>query len=287
MSARSSTTYSRAIGVRAAMVGIIGLLCIPLIVMLVFSFNRPSTRFNYELNKFSAQAWLHPLAVPQLGLALRNSLIVAVVSSLLAVLIGTPMGIGLGRFRFRGKSALTGFTFIPLATPEVVIGAGLLTIFVASALVPFMKSLIPSGILFPLGFPTLIIAHTTLGVSFVVVTVRSRVVGLPTSYEEAARDLGASSFTAFRTVMLPLILPGIVSGGLLVFAVSLDDFVLTNFTAGGTQMFPTWIYSLMRRRLPPQIDVVGLLLFALVLLSLLSASILSSLIKRRRLEVPR
>jgi spermidine/putrescine transport system permease protein len=257
------------LGTRALMAATIAVLCAPIVVMLVFSFNEPATRFNYELHRFSVNAWVHPFAVPQLGQALKNSVLVALLASLLAMVLGTPMGFALGRFRFRGRSALTGLTFMSLATPEVVLGAGLLTIFVTSAVNPVLRSVIPTGLLFPLGFVTLVIAHTTLGMGFVVITVRSRVQGLPEDYESAARDLGAPTLTALRTVVLPMIMPGVLAGGILAFAVSLDDFVLTNFTTGGTQMYPTWVYSLMRRALPPQVDVVGLILFAIALAAVL------------------
>lgn len=232
----------------------------PVATMIVFSFNDPGGRFNYELGVFSLEAWRHPFAVPQLGVAITNSLIVAAASALLAALLGTPVGFALGRRRFFGRSAVSGLTFIPLATPEVVLGAGMLILFVATATVPFLKTL-TGGLLYPLGFPSVIAAHTTLGLSFVIINVRSRVIGAGITLEHAARDLGASGFTAFRTIWLPIILPGILSGALLTFAISLDDFVLTNFTAGGTTMFPTWLYGLMRRELPPQIAVVGTMIF--------------------------
>jgi spermidine/putrescine transport system permease protein len=146
----------------------------------------------------------------------------------------------------------------------VVLGAGFLALFVASATVPAFHTL-SGGLLFPLGLPSVIVAHTTLGISFVIINVRARVIGGGIVLEQAARDLGASGLTVFRTIWLPIILPGIVSGALLVFSVSLDDFVLTNFTAGGTVLFPTWLYGLMRRELPPQIAVVGTVVFLLSL----------------------
>lgn len=242
----------------------------PVVTMIVFSFNDPGGRFNYELGTFSLEAWRSPFAVPQLGVALGNSLIVAAVSAVLAALLGTPVGFALGRRKFVGGGAVSGLTFIPLATPEVVLGAGMLILFVATATIPFLKT-VTGGLFYPLGFPSVIAAHTTLGLSFVIINVRSRVIGAGVTLEQAARDLGASGFTVFRTIWLPIILPGILSGALLTFAISLDDFVLTNFTAGGTTMFPTWLYGLMRRELPPQIAVVGTLIF-LVSLGLVAIS---------------
>ncbi len=236
----------------------------PVVTMIVFSFNDPGGRFNYELGSFSLAAWRDPLAVSQLPGALANSIVVAFSAALLSALLGTPLGFILGRRRFPGQDAVSTLTFIPLATPEVVLGAGLLVLFVASATVPILKT-ITGGLFFPLGLPSVIAAHTTLGISFVIINVRARVIGGGIVLEQAARDLGASGFTVFRTIWLPIILPGIISGALLVFSVSLDDFVLTNFTAGGTVLFPTWLYGLMRRELPPQIAVVGTAIFLLSL----------------------
>ncbi|WP_181180765.1 ABC transporter permease subunit [Mesorhizobium sp. B2-4-6] len=232
--------------------------------MIVFSFNDPGGRFNYELGSFSLAAWRAPLAVSQLPTALANSLLVAFCAALLAALLGTPLGFILGRRHFAGQGAVSVLTFIPLATPEVVLGAGFLALFVATATVPALHTL-SGGLFFPLGLPSVIVAHTTLGISFVTINVRARVIVGGVVLEQAAQDLGASGFTVFRTIWLPIILPGIVSGALLVFSVSLDDFVLTNFTAGGTVLFPTWLYGLMRRELPPQIAVVGTAVFLLSL----------------------
>ena len=249
----SSTPVKReGLAVRAMIGFALVFMFAPVLTMIVFSFNDPGGRFNYALGSFSLEAWRHPFAVPQLGVAIRNSLVVAAVSALLAGLLGTPVGFALGRRKFLGRGAVSGLTFIPLATPEVVLGAGML--------IPLLKTL-TGGLFYPLGFPSVIAAHTTLGLSFVIINVRSRVIGAGVTLEQAARDLGASGFTVFRTIWLPIILPGILSGALLTFAISLDDFVLTNFTAGGTTMFPTWLYGLMRRELPPQIAVVGTLIF--------------------------
>jgi spermidine/putrescine transport system permease protein len=252
------------IGLKVTIVLVFLFMVAPVVTMIVFSFNDPGGRFNYELGSFSLAAWREPLAVSQLPTALANSLIVALSAAALAALLGTPLGFILGRRRFAGQGAVSVLTFVPLATPEVVLGAGFLALFVASATVPAFHTL-SGGILFPLGLPSVIVAHTTLGISFVIINVRARVIGGGIVLEQAARDLGASGFTVFRTIWLPIILPGIVSGALLVFSVSLDDFVLTNFTAGGTVLFPTWLYGLMRRELPPQIAVVGTAVFLLSL----------------------
>ncbi|MFF2650283.1 ABC transporter permease [Streptomyces sp. NPDC058045] len=268
------------VAVRVFVAGAMLFLFAPVLVMIVFSFNDPGGRFNYELHHFSLAAWRHPLDVPQLGLALRNSLVVAASSTAIAAVLGTPIGYVLGRRRFPGRGAAAALTFVPLATPEVVLGAGLLTLFVATATTEPLRT-ITGGLLFPLGLPTVIAAHVTLGVSFVIINVRSRVVGASPVLEEAARDLGASAATAFRTVWLPVIWPGIASGALLAFAISLDDFVLTNFTGGGTVMFPTWVYGLVRRELPPQVAVVGVLIFLVALGAALGAVLLGARGRRR------
>jgi spermidine/putrescine transport system permease protein len=248
----------------AAITTILLVLFIPIIVMVAFSLNDPGGRFNYQLRQFSLDGWLHPFAVNQLGVALGNSFIVALSAAVISAVVGTPLGYMLGRGKLPGKSVVSAMTILPLATPEVVLGSGLLLLFVATATIASLKST-TGGLLFPLGLPTVIIAHVTLGLSFVIISVRARVIGVDHSLEQAAQDLGARPARVFLTVWLPAIWPGIVSGALMTFALSLDDFVLTNFTAGNTIMFPTWLYGLMKRQMPPQIAVVGVAIFAISL----------------------
>jgi spermidine/putrescine transport system permease protein len=233
-------------------------LMIPIIVMIVFSFNKPIGKFNYSWNEFSIQGWLHPFDWPGLGDAVRTSIVVALLSTLFATILGTMIGLALTRHEFRGRGALNGLIFLPMATPEIVMGASLLTLFVATALEP-LAGKVPT--LYPTGFTTILIAHIMFNISFVVVTVKARLAGFDRRLEEAAMDLGANEVTTFWKVTFPLILPGIAAAALLAFSLSIDDFVITNFVSGTTNTFPIWIYSILRNALPVQINVIGSIIF--------------------------
>ncbi len=233
-------------------------LMIPIAVMIVFSFNKPVGKFNYNWNEFSLQGWLHPFDWPGLGDAVTTSLSVAVISTLFATILGTMIGLALTRYEFRGRGGLNGLIFLPMATPEIVMGASLLTLFVATALQPLVGK-VPT--LYPTGFTTILIAHIMFNISFVVVTVKARLAGFDRRLEEAAMDLGANELTTFWKVTFPLILPGIAAAALLAFSLSIDDFVITNFVSGTTNTFPIWIYSIQRNALPVQINVIGSIIF--------------------------
>jgi spermidine/putrescine transport system permease protein len=233
-------------------------LMIPIAVMIVFSFNRPDGKFNYIWNEFSLDGWLHPLDWPGLGDAITTSLLIAVLSTLIATILGTMIGLALTRYDFRGRGALNGIIFLPMATPEIVLGASLLTLFVATALPP-LDGTVPK--LYPTGFTTILIAHVMFNISFVVVTVKARMAGFDRRLEEAAMDLGANELTTFWKVTFPLILPGILAAALLAFSLSIDDFVITNFVSGTTNTFPIWVYSIQRNALPVQINVIGSIVF--------------------------
>ncbi|MFL5779456.1 MAG: ABC transporter permease, partial [Chloroflexota bacterium] len=196
-------------------------LMIPIAVMIVYSFNKPDGKFNYIWNQFSLDGWAHPFDYPGLGAAVGTSLFVAVVSTVIATIIGTMMGLALTRYRFRGRGALNGIIFLPMATPEIVMGASLLTLFVATALPPLAGS-VPT--LYPTGLLTILIAHVMFNISYVVVTVKARLAGFDRRLEEAAMDLGANELATFTRVTLPLIAPGILAALLLAFALSVDDF---------------------------------------------------------------
>jgi spermidine/putrescine transport system permease protein len=236
----------------------IGYLLIPIAVMIVFSFNKPTGKFNYIWNEFSLDGWLHPLDWPGLPDSVRISLTVAVLSTIVATILGTLIGLALTRYQFRGRGILNGVIFLPMATPEIVMGASLLTLFVATALPPVAGSV---PLLYPTGFTTIVIAHVMFNISYVVVTVKARVAGFDRRLEEAAMDLGANELTTFWKVTFPLIFPGIMAAGLLAFSLSIDDFVITNFVSGTTNTFPIWVYSIQRNALPVQINVVGSIVF--------------------------
>jgi spermidine/putrescine transport system permease protein len=243
-------------------------LLIPIAVMIVFSFNDPVGKFNYTWNEFSLEGWLNPFAWPGLGNSVITTLVIAVLATIIATILGTMIGLALTRYRFRGRGTLNGFIFLPMATPEIVLGASLLTLFVATALPPLAGGV---PLLYPTGFGTILIAHVMFCISFVVVTVKARLTGFNRSLEEAAMDLGADELTTFWKVTFPLILPGIIAAALLSFSLSIDDFVITNFVSGTTNTFPIWVYSIQRNALPVQINVVGSMVFigavALVLIS--------------------
>ncbi|HET7029468.1 MAG TPA: ABC transporter permease [Candidatus Limnocylindrales bacterium] len=233
-------------------------LMIPIAVMIVFSFNKPDGKFNYIWNEFSVDGWAHPFDYPGLGQAVITSLAVAVISTIVATTIGTMMGLALTRYTFRGRGALNGIIFLPMATPEIVLGASLLTLFVATALPPLAGS-VPT--LYPTGFLTILIAHVMFNISYVVVTVKARLAGFDRRLEEAAMDLGANELSTFWRVTFPLIFPGIMAAALLAFSLSIDDFVITNFVSGTTNTFPIWVYSIQRNALPVQINVIGSIIF--------------------------
>jgi spermidine/putrescine transport system permease protein len=238
-------------------------LLMPIAVMIIYSFNDPIGKFNYAWNEFSLAAWQNPLGRPGLPVAVANSLIVAVLATLVATTLGTLIALALTRYSFRGRSATNLFIFVPMAAPEIVLGASLLTLFVGSASLEPFKSIIPAGLLFPLGLNTILIAHIMFCISFVVVTVRARIQGFDNNLEQAAGDLYANEWQTFWRVTFPLIFPGILAGALLAFSLSIDDFIVTNFASGTTNTFPIWVWSTIRNSLPPQVNVIGTIIFSL------------------------
>jgi spermidine/putrescine transport system permease protein len=242
-------------------IGAITYLMIPIVVMIVFSFNDPVGKFNFVWAKFSLNAWMTPLNRPGLAEALRISIFVAIIGTFFATILGTLIALALVRYKFRGRNATNLFIFIPMATPEIVLGASLLSIFVATATLEPFKSIIPKGIFYPLGLPTIIIAHIMFNISYVVVTVKARIQGFDRHLEEAAMDLGANEWTTFWKVTFPLIRPGIIAAALLAFSLSIDDFIVTNFTSGLVNTFPVWVWGTIRNNLPPQVHVIGTAIF--------------------------
>jgi spermidine/putrescine transport system permease protein len=247
-------------------VGVTAYLILPVAVMIMFSFNDPTGRSNLVWREFSLDAWLNPLGRPGLGEAVRNSLVIAVLATLIATALGTLIALALSRYQFRGRATTNVLIFLPMATPEIVLGASLLTMFVATVQLP-----LPEGLLFPLNIRTILIAHIMFNISFVVVTVKARLANFPRHLEEAAMDLGANEWTTFWKVTFPLILPGIIAAGLLAFSLSIDDYVVTAFTSGQTETFPLYIYGSQLRGIPVQVNVIGTIIFvSAVLLVLLT-----------------
>ncbi len=268
----------------------VGYLLVPIIVMIVFSFNKPDGKFNFVWKEFSIDAWLAPLSRPGLAEALGTSLAVAFLATLAATAIGTLIALALVRYQFRGRTGASLFIFIPMATPEIVMGASLLTLFVGTASGEPWRTLIPPGVLYPLGFNTILIAHILFLISFVVVTVRARISGFDRRLEEAAMDLGANEWTTFWRVTFPLIFPGILAASLLAFSLSIDDFIITNFTSGLTNTFPVWIWGTIRNNLPVQVNVIGTIIFATAVGIVLFGTLWSrrhDLREQRKVQAPR
>lgn len=239
-------------------------LVLPIAVMILFGFNDTRSRYNTKWQGFTFKWYGKLFAIDELTTALVNSLLIALLTMLVAGALGTLIGLALGRYRFRGAGTVNLVMFAAISCAEIVMGASLLSMFVTLGT--------------PLGFVTILIAHVMFSVSFVAVTVRARVLTLDPSLEEAARDLGAGPWTTFRLITLPMIFPGVMAGSLLAFALSIDDFVITNFTAGGTVTFPLWIWGSTRVGTPPQVNVMGSLIFAAGVL----LAIGTALIGRRR-----
>lgn len=235
---------------------VVAYLSLPILVMILFGFNDIQGRFNFAWQGFTLEHWTNVFGrYPALNQALFNSLTVAVVSTVVATTLGTLIGLALTRYEFRGRGPLNLLIFLPIATPEIVLGASLLALFVSVAA--------------PLGLATIIVAHIMFNVSFVVVTVRARIAGFDRHLEEAAMDLGADEWTTFRKITLPLIFPGILAAGLLAFALSIDDFVITQFTAGAqTLTFPLWVYGASRIGVPPQVNVMGTIIFLIAIVGI-------------------
>ena len=245
----------------------IAYMLIPIAIIAVFSFGAtPQGKLTFGLNDgFTTEYWSSAFSLPELNDALFTSLRLAALSTLIATAIGTLMAIALVRHTFRGRRLANLLIVIPMATPEVVIGASLLSMFIYYT--------------FALGFTTLLIAHVMFSISFVVVVVRSRLIGFDRNLEEAAADLGATPLATFRTVTLPLLAPGILAAALLAFSLSIDDFVISNFNSGTTVTFPLYVYGVSLRGIPVQVNVLATMLF---LLTVLAAALV--LVQQRRAE---
>jgi spermidine/putrescine transport system permease protein len=228
-------------------------LLVPIAVVVLFSFNDPIGRFNFTWQGFTLKNWQHPFAYPGLGDAVRLSIEIAIFSSIIATILGTLMALALVRYEFRGGGATNLLIFLPMATPEIVMGSSLLTLFLNQG---------PFGLFgFTLGFTTILIAHIMFNISFVVVTVRARLAGYDRHLEEAAMDLFANPWITFFRVTLPLIAPGILAGFLLAFALSVDDFVITYLVSGAEVTFPLFVWGAARVAVPAQINVIGSAIF--------------------------
>ena len=239
----------------------------PIFVMILYGFNDvPFDRQTAKFWGFTLDWWKNVFNVPGLYPAFKNSLKIAPISAAISTAVGALFGLALGRYRFRGLTTIDFVIFLAIAVPEIVLGSSLLSMFVLAGV--------------PLGFTTIILSHIGFSVAFVAVTVRARVQGLDRNLEDAAQDLFASPVSAFFKVTLPLIAPAILAGFLLAFVLSLDDFVITNFVAGPRTTFPLWVYGAQRIGVPPQVNVMGTLLFAAGILAAVASVLAQS--RRRR-----
>jgi spermidine/putrescine transport system permease protein len=247
-------------------------LLVPIAVVILFSFNNPRGRFNYTWEGFTFRHWENPFGVPGLLDALKLSLEIAALASVAATVLGTLIALALVRYRFRGRGATNLLIFIPMTTPEIVLGASLLALFLNLGVAT--------------GFVTILIAHVMFSISYVVVTVKARLIGFDRHLEEAAMDLFANEWTTFRKVTLPLIAPAILAAILLSFALSVDDFVITNFNAGARVTFPLFVWGAARVGVPPQVNVIGTAIFALAIGAML-VNVIFQQRRARRLAAPK
>jgi spermidine/putrescine transport system permease protein len=225
-------------------------LFIPVAYTFVFSFN-DSGKSNLIWKGFTLSNWQNPCGAPEVCNALGNSIKIGFLATLFATILGTMIAFAIGRYKFKGRSSSNLLIFLPMATPEIVLGASLLSLFLVFKINP--------------GFWPTVFAHVTFCISFVVVTVKARIASLDPRLEQAAMDLYANEFETFRRVTLPLVAPGIAGAALLAFSLSFDDFIITNFNSGTLITFPKFVYISAGRGIPAQANVIGSAMFFLAL----------------------
>jgi spermidine/putrescine transport system permease protein len=239
-------------------------LFMPVIVTVLFSFNDNLGRYNFVWQGPTLRHWQNACGALGLCPAMIKSLQVAALATLGATILGTLIAFALVRYRFYGRGPTNLALFLPMATPEIVMGTSLLALFLNLGMTR--------------GFRTIVIGHIMFNISFVVVTVKARLQGQDANLEEAAMDLYADEWTTFRKVTLPLAMPGIIAGALLAFALSFDDFVITNFVSGNTITFPMFVWGAAQRGIPPQVNVMATLMFVVAV----TAALLGLVVQRRR-----
>jgi spermidine/putrescine transport system permease protein len=247
-------------------------LLLPVAVVILFSFNAPSGRYNYVWEGFTFDNWVNWNSVPGIQDAVWKSLQIGFISTIVATVLGTLLALAIVRHRFRGRGATNMLIFLPMATPEIVLGASLLTLFLSSRVVT--------------GFLTIFIAHVMFIASYVVVTVKARLIDFDRHLEEAAMDLGANEWTTFRKITLPLLAPAILSAALLGFALSIDDFVITYFVAGSTTTFPLFVWGAARVAVPPQVNVIASAIFLVAVLVMVGNVLWGLRTSRKRADEP-
>jgi spermidine/putrescine transport system permease protein len=238
----------------------------PIVYTFIFSFN-DSSKSNVQWVGFTFDKWLNVCKAQGVCSAFGTSITVGLVATVIATALGTLMAIALARYRFRARSGISLLLFLPMATPEVVLGAGLAAQFLSAGV--------------PKGFVTIIIAHALFCLSFVVVTVKARVASLDPALEEAGRDLYGSPAQVFWKITFPLLLPGIIAAALLSFALSFDDFIITRFNNGPVETFPIWVYTAAARGVPAEANVIASAVFILALVIVVVAQTTSAARRKR------
>jgi spermidine/putrescine transport system permease protein len=235
-------------------------LFIPVAYTFAFSFN-DAGKSNLVWQGFTLDNWKNPCGAPQVCTAVANSLKIGIISTVAATILGTMIAFAIGRHRFKGRTTTNLLIFLPMATPEVVLGASLLAMFLNLRINP--------------GFWTIVIAHVMFCISFVVVTVKARIASLDPRLEQAAMDLYANERDTFRFVTLPLVMPGIAGAALLAFSLSFDDFIITNFNSGIVNTFPKFVYVSAARGIPAQANVIGSAMFFIALIIVIVGQVVS------------
>ena len=236
---------------------------IPIFVVVAMSFNVPPSRNVYQFGSFTWDNWANPCAAEGMCGALKTSIEIGLLATIIATILGTLMAFALVRHQFYGRATTNLFIFLPMASPEIVMGSSLLALFVAA------------GFAGQLGFWTILIAHIMFCLSFVVVTVRARLAGMDDNLEQAAMDLYATPSQTFWKITFPLVFPGILGAALLAFSLSFDDFIITNLNAGTTTTFPMYVWGVEKVGVPMQVNVVGTLMFVVSIAIVLGAEMRS------------
>ena len=259
LSHRTSRWFSRNLIRIYAVIAFIYLF-IPVAYTFAFSFN-DAGKSNLIWQGFTLDNWKNPCGAPQVCTAVANSLKIGIISTVFATILGTMIAFAIGRHRFKGRTSTNLLIFLPMATPEVVLGASLLAMFLNLRINP--------------GFWTIVIAHIMFCISFVVVTLKARIASLDPRLEQAAMDLYANERETFRFVTLPLVMPGIAGAALLAFSLSFDDFIITNFNSGIVTTFPKFVYISSARGIPPEANVIGSAMFFIALIIVIVGQVVS------------
>jgi len=246
--------------IRIYMVVAFTYLFIPIAYTFAFSFN-DSGKSNLVWKGFTFDNWADPCGAPKICEALGNSVKIGLLATVFSTILGTLIAFAIGRYMFKGRSTTNLLIFLPMATPEIVLGASILSLFLVLHINP--------------GFWPTVIAHVAFCISFVVVTVKSRIASLDPRLEQAAMDLYANEFQTFRRVTLPLVAPGIAAAALLAFSLSFDDFIITNFNSGTVTTFPKFVYGAAARGIPAEANVIGSAVFFLALIIVIVGQVIS------------